>query len=412
MFELTHLLHTELRGPNCVVFAEDGEAIAAGADDGTLLLWHPALDAILEIQVGSPVVCLSAIPWKIGNFDLMCGLGDGLLLEIRLNGSQDTTPDIQDNVAHIGPVTAIVHSRKLNIMLSAGQDDGIKSWKRDSNERWCKRGDLVDPSPRATEPIQSMSLTSADDGLIITYVGGTTLILDLSNGSILRKIESNAPIAASAVDISKSLFAYATFQGCLEVRTLYSNSLHASVQLPVGQNVATSAMAFLSPNMLLSASPRGDAVIWRFLEDHLRPEMLNHEGAAVRSMDVSLVGVSASHRLLFVTLSRNENDNTSLRLWNWNEGPSSMKKTRIRYHKSGLITNSSGVVRLIKGRGKRKRMGYLKTWTLNGTATALLIAFLSLSSSIIFLFPREGPLSSSLYEIYQNLGSLGFAVLR
>ncbi|KZS86556.1 WD40 repeat-like protein [Sistotremastrum niveocremeum HHB9708] len=341
MLELTHLLQTELRGPNCVSFAEDGRLIAVGADDGTILLWRPAMDAVFEIQVGAPVVCLAAVPILAGHFSFVCGLGDGLLLEILLDSSKDTIIGIKEMIAHTSPVTAILYSPKLNIMLSAGQTDGIKSWKRDSHEKWCKRGDLVDKSSRASEPIQSMSLTNEDNGLIITYVGGTTLVLDLSNGAVLRRIESSVPIAASAVDASKSLFATLTFRGRLEVQSLFSNFLHANIQLPVGRYISASAVSFISPTMLVSASPEGNAILWKFLEDHCKPEVLDHGGSVVRSMQVRAAEVSPTHQLLLVSLSRNKNGISSLRLWTWNGGAPSIQRTKIQTHKSGLIASQT-----------------------------------------------------------------------
>ncbi|KZS95018.1 WD40 repeat-like protein [Sistotremastrum niveocremeum HHB9708] len=311
---------------NCLAAVFRGDVIAAGGNDGNLVLWEPSNRQTCIIDLGAPVISMISLSQQTG-ISLVCGLADGWLVTVECESLKDI-PQISHRSAHAGPITAVAYNAKYEVLVTGGQIDGVRLWRCTIGEEknWLKEACLDDRGEESLGVVQELAFVNDDEDLLVVYVGGTILLLDVASGSPLHRIAVGSPILSSALDLSGTRILLSTADHRWEIRTLVDGKVEASQGIWNRGVVFLGPVQFLSLDVLAISDPTGDLLICRKRRNDYNVEIGDHRG---NRTDIPYPGGICfpkfdKIRLVTATTSSAQNQ-TIIRAWRFHEKSSVFK---------------------------------------------------------------------------------------
>ncbi|KZT32471.1 WD40 repeat-like protein [Sistotremastrum suecicum HHB10207 ss-3] len=298
---------------NCLGFLNRDSVVVSGGNDGKVVLWHLDSHARYIIDLGSPVLCLASVSHE--GIELVCGLADGCLMTVELENFHET-PKITHRVAHTCPIVTVAYNSKWHFLFTGGQEDGIQVWrpfKIDSDQiRWLKEASLEANAVENGQIVQALGFADDEDTLVVTYVEGVILLLDVVTGLTMKKFEVGQLILSSFIDPSMTRILVSTAKNGFEIRSLLNGSIDASDSISSQSTLFLGPVAFLSTQMVALSDPSGDLQILRPFETNGIAERCNHDGEVISALATSC---------RFVTTATLAKESSVIRLWSFSSKP-------------------------------------------------------------------------------------------
>ena len=234
--------HWVEKAATSVAFAPDSQHLAAGLQDGRILLWSSWKEAPLTLSGHSGFV--TSLAFTTNGQRLLSGSSDG---SVRLWDVDDGTQTLVAD--KIGQVNAVAASPDGKRLAAAGEDGDIRLWDASSAAQlWARHVHTWAVLALTFSPNSTMLATSGDEGvvyLVLAAKGGATQTLPTHSSPVhalaFLPDEETLTLALGLADGSLRLWTPGEAEARPFVQSAHAGSINTVAFAPDGRMLASSS---------------------------------------------------------------------------------------------------------------------------------------------------------------------------